>query len=82
MDNKRKIALAVAAVAALGFGSFAWNSSSEQPPASNAEHGAEDGHEHKKIAAAPAEEGGDDGHGEEGHSDSEKGRGGRRQDDA
>lgn len=73
MDNKRKIALAVAAVAALGFGSFAWNSSSEQPPASNAEHGAEDGHEHKKIAAAPAEEGGDDGHGEEGHSDSEKG---------
>lgn len=73
MDNKRKIALAVAAVAALGFGSFAWNSSSEQPPASNAEHGAEDGHEHKKIATAPAEEGGDDGHGEEGHSDSEKG---------
>lgn len=73
MDKKRKIALAVVAVAALGFGSFAWNSSSEQPPASNAEHGAEDGHEHKKIAAAPAKEEGDDGHGEEGHSDSEKG---------
>ena len=26
MDNKRKIALAVIAVAVLGFGSFAWNS--------------------------------------------------------
>ena len=36
MDKKHKIALAVVAVAALGFGSIAWNSSSEQPPASNA----------------------------------------------
>lgn len=53
MDNKRKIALAVAAVAALGFGSLAWNNSSEQQPASTAEHGANDGH-------------GEEGHDEEG----------------
>jgi len=56
MDNKRKIALAVIAVAVLGFGSFAWNSSSEQPPVSKAEHGTEDGHE--RTAVAPAKDGG------------------------
>ena len=67
MDNKRKIALAVIAVAVLGFGSFAWNSSSEQPPVSKAEHGTEDGHE--RTAVAPAKDGGDEGHGEEGHSE-------------
>ncbi|WP_060481780.1 efflux RND transporter periplasmic adaptor subunit [Pseudomonas sp. NBRC 111119] len=53
MDNKRNMALAVAAVVALGFGSLAWNNSSEQQPASTAEHGANDGH-------------GEEGHDEEG----------------
>jgi len=44
MENKRKIALAVAAVAILGFGGLAWNSSSDQQAATNAEHGTDDGH--------------------------------------
>ncbi|MDT3713692.1 efflux RND transporter periplasmic adaptor subunit [Pseudomonas soli] len=69
MDNKRKIALAVAAAAALGFGSLAWNSSSEQQPSSSAEHGSNDGHGHEKKAASPAKEKGDEGHGEEGHDE-------------
>lgn len=54
MDNKRKIALAVAAVAALGFGSLAWNNSSGQQAASTAEHGANDGHGDEKKAASAA----------------------------
>ncbi|MNO38337.1 Cobalt-zinc-cadmium resistance protein CzcB [compost metagenome] len=70
MDNKRKIALAVAAVAALGFGSLAWNSGADQAAA---EHGADDGHGHAKKAAPsagkPADEHGDDGHGDEGHGE-------------
>lgn len=69
MDNKRKIALAVAAVAALGFGSLAWNNSSGQQAASTAEHGANDGHGDEKKAASAAKEEGDEGHGEEGHSE-------------
>lgn len=69
MDNKRKIALAVAAVAALGFGSIAWNNSSGQQAASTAEHGANDGHGDEKKAASAAKEEGDEGHGEEGHSE-------------
>jgi len=69
MDNKRKIALAVAAVAALGFGSLAWNNSSGQQAASTAEHGANDGHGDEKKAASSAKEEGDEGHGEEGHSE-------------
>ncbi|MBF8791579.1 efflux RND transporter periplasmic adaptor subunit [Pseudomonas monteilii] len=79
MENKRKIALAVAAVAILGFGSLAWNSSSDQQAATNAEHGADDGHGHDKKAgsankenseAEHGEEGhGEEGHGEEGHSE-------------
>ena len=79
MENKRKIALAVAAVAILGFGSLAWNSSSDQQAATNAEHGADDGHGHDKKAgsankenseAEHSEDGhGEEGHGEEGHSE-------------
>ncbi|PMY78402.1 efflux RND transporter periplasmic adaptor subunit [Pseudomonas sp. FW306-2-2C-D06B] len=69
MDNKRKIALAVAAVAALGFGSLAWNNSSGQQAASTAEHGANDGHGDEKKSASAAKEEGDEGHGEEGHSE-------------
>ena len=61
MDNKRKIALAVAAVAALGFGSLAWNNSSGQQAASTAEHGANDGHGDEKKAASAAKEEGDEG---------------------
>lgn len=65
MDNKRKIALAVAAVAALGFAGVAWNGNEEG-------HGADDGHGHGNAsAAAPKDAHGDDGHGQEeqGHAD-------------
>lgn len=67
MDNTRKIALAVAALAALGFAGAAWNDS-------DAGHGADDGHGHEKTASTPAkDEHGDEGHGEEGHADEEGG---------
>ena len=67
MDNTRKIALAVAALAALGFAGAAWNGS-------DAGHGADDGHGHEKTASTPAkDEHGDEGHGEEGHADEEGG---------
>ncbi|MFJ4136597.1 efflux RND transporter periplasmic adaptor subunit [Pseudomonas fragi] len=69
MDNKRKIALAVAAVAALGFGSLAWNNSSGEQAASTVEHGANDGHGDEKTTASAAKEEGDEGHGAEGHSE-------------
>ena len=69
MDNKRKIALAVAAVAALGFGSLAWDSSSELQAAGAAEHGANDGHGDEKKTTSSAQKAGDEGHGEEGHSE-------------
>ncbi|MCI1021470.1 efflux RND transporter periplasmic adaptor subunit [Pseudomonas putida] len=69
MNNKRKIALAVAAVAALGFGSLAWNSSSEQQAATKTEHGTDDGHGHEKKAGSANEEEGEAGHGEEGHGE-------------
>ncbi|WP_449434688.1 efflux RND transporter periplasmic adaptor subunit [Pseudomonas putida] len=72
MDNKRKIALAVAAVAALGIGSLVWNSSSEQHAAGDGEHGTNDGHGHEKKAAAPAKGHGEEGHGEEGHEEEGK----------
>lgn len=69
MENKRKIALAVAAVAILGFGSLAWNSSSEQQAVFNAEHGADDGHGHEKKVGSANKEESDAGHSEEGHSE-------------
>ncbi len=67
MDNTRKIALAVAALAALGFAGAAWNGS-------DAGHGTDDGHGHGKAASTAAkDEHGDEGHGEEGHADEESG---------
>lgn len=69
MENKRKIALAVAAVAALGLGGLAWNNSSGLQAANTAEHGANDGHGDEKKTASAAKEEGDAGHGEEGHSE-------------
>jgi len=67
MDNTRKIALAVAALAALGFAGAAWNGST-------AGHGADDGHGHGKAASTAAQdEHGDAGHGEEGHAEAEGG---------
>ena len=64
MDNKRKIALAVVAVAALGFAGVAWNGS-------DAGHGAEDGHGHGEAAqdAHAGESHNEAGHGEEGHGE-------------
>jgi len=62
MDNTRKIALAVAALAALGFAGTAWTGS-------DAGHGADDGHGHEKAASAVAK----DEHGDEGHDDEEGG---------
>ncbi|MDR0278857.1 MAG: efflux RND transporter periplasmic adaptor subunit [Paucimonas sp.] len=65
MDNTRKIALAVAALAALGFAGAAWNGS-------DAGHGADDGHGHGKAAStATKDEHGEEGHGEEGGHDEE-----------
>lgn len=78
MDNKRKIALAVATVAALGVGSLAWNTSFEQQAAKQSEHSTTDGHDHEKKAAAPAKDEGEEDHGEEGHGEarhSEEGHG-------
>jgi len=74
MENKRKIALAVAVVVALGFGSLAWNSISDQQATNNAEHGSEEGHGHEKKADHSEEEDHAEGedhkeHGEEGHSE-------------
>lgn len=81
MDNTRKIALSVAAVAVLGLSGFAWNSSSEQQPSSATSHSGEDGHGHEHKAAQPPsgtghessnhdDEGhGDDDHGQEGHDE-------------
>ena len=60
MDNKRKIALAVAAVAALGLGGLAWNNSSGLQAANTAEHGANDGHDDEKKTASAAKEEGDE----------------------
>lgn len=76
MDNKRRIALAVAAVAALGFGSLAWNAGSEQATA-HAEHGADDDHGHDKPAASTSRGEGEEGHGEEGHAEEGHGEEGK-----
>ena len=63
MENKRKIALALFAAAALGFAGVAWND--------NAEHGADDGHGHAAAKTAKDDHGHDE---EEGHA--EEGEGG------
>ncbi|AXM94427.1 efflux RND transporter periplasmic adaptor subunit [Pseudomonas plecoglossicida] len=76
MDNKRRIALAVAAVAALGFGSLAWNAGSEQATG-HAEHGADDDHGHDKPAASTSRGEGEEGHGEEGHAEEGHGEEGK-----
>ncbi|MFD2644433.1 efflux RND transporter periplasmic adaptor subunit [Pseudomonas japonica] len=70
MDNTRKIALALAALAALGLGAAAWNGN-------DAGHAADDGHGHGKAATRAAqdehgEQGHDeDGHGQQGHAEEE-----------
>jgi len=60
MENKRKIALALALLAAtaLGFAGMAWND--------NAEHGADDGHGHASAKTAKDDHGHDE---EEGHTE-------------
>ncbi|BBH45638.1 efflux RND transporter periplasmic adaptor subunit [Pseudomonas sp. KU43P] len=76
MDNKRRIALAVVAVAALGFGSLAWNAGSEQA-SGHAEHGADDDHGHDKQAASATRGEGDENHGEQGHAEEGHGEEGK-----
>ncbi|WP_136478831.1 efflux RND transporter periplasmic adaptor subunit [Pseudomonas sp. DG56-2] len=73
MDTKRKIALAVAVVAALGFGSLAWDSNAKQQAPGSAEHGEEDGHDHDPKALPSADQHGDeDAHREAGHDEEGK----------
>ncbi|MGF6395393.1 efflux RND transporter periplasmic adaptor subunit [Pseudomonas plecoglossicida] len=76
MDNKRRIALAVAAVAALGLGSLVWNAGSEQA-SGHAEHGADDDHGHDKQAASANRGEGDEDHGEQGHAEEGHGEEGK-----
>ncbi len=59
MNNTRKIALAVAAVAALGLGSLLWSSNAEQHADA---HGKDDDHGHAETQATPAKNSGEDDH--------------------
>lgn len=82
MDKKRKLALSVAAVAVLGLGSLAWNSSSEQQTSSAAKQPAEDGHGHEKKAAKASSHTshGSDDHDEESHGEENHGQEGNSED--
>lgn len=59
MNNTRKIALAVAAVAALGLGSLLWSSNAKQHADA---HGKDDDHGHAETQATPAKNSGEDDH--------------------